>query len=828
MLFNYIKLSFRLMGRNIGASVINILGLAIGFSAFLTLWPFADNELKSDQYHNESERMARLAVDFKWTDDGGTWEGFIGAFNSWGVANEIKNTFPHVQEVSRLVAQLHYNERLQGVDRDLFITVADSTGNKLVFQETRTIFADANFFSFFAIPLLSGNAGQVLTDPNTAVISQSISRKYFGEQPAMGKIIFLKDSIPVKVTGVFQDLPRNTHFMFDIVFSVAGKTDINIVSWNRWTGYCYFKLEEGYDFAAFQNDLNARKEDLYAYVKLGCPHCDWGAIVQPLHDVVFSDLRGNAFHSKSKFLLQTLYFVSFIVLTLAWVNYVVLSLHTLNRRLKELGTRKVTGAKPADFFLQFFVDSLVINGVAILAALTISQLLKGPAEELLGIYLPSWGDVFGTPGIIIVLTLLLGVLVTTFYPFALIYNRSTNDFFGNSRKELRYSSFHSGLVVFQYTSAIILMIWIVTSNSQLNFILSKDIGLNPQRVVVVEGPAHIKEYSDPRVSSFLNEVRRIKGVAGTTVSYSLIGEPDVKGITVQRNHASNFVGTDCNGGVDANFLKTFDVPLLSGRNFLADNPADRNAVLISYELSRRLGFASPEEALGQRILLPEHDRRDVEIIGVFSDYQFRPWYNEFTEDGRGIVLMYKDYLIPSFKPLKLSVRLETTDNFNEIISTIEALHQSLFAGDTFKWYWLDEKVAKQYSNENVAKNQIALFTLLAVFISCLGLLGILSNKAVQKTKEIGIRKVLGARLTQIARLLLGTTCFQVLAAIAIGTPIAHYLTRQYLQKFSEQIDLTWWHYTIPVAALITIMLATVATVVWKAAKNNPVDALKHE
>lgn len=829
MLLKYAKLSFRLMYRNFGATVINMLGLSVGFAAFLILWPYAQNELRSDRYHRNSDRIVRLSLDFRWTDDGGTWDGFLAAFNSWGVASEVGRSFPGVEAVTRLTPQLTYNESRLGISRDLFVTVIDSLETKLIFRENQTIFADSNFFQFFTIPLLSGSPDHVLADPNTAVLSATISNKYFGEVSPVGKTIYLNDSIPIRVTGVFQDLPQNTHLRFDIVFSVVGRQGIDISTWNGWTGYCYFRLKDGYSYNEFQKDLDARKAELYSYVRYGCPHCVWSPVVQPLLEVPFSDLRGNSFRSKSKYLLQAMYIVSFIVLALGWANYILLSIHSLNKRLKELGTRKAAGARSLDFSLQFLVDSLIVNGLSLLAALTLTQLLTSPAEEWLGLYLRSWDDIYGAPGMVIASTFILGIIVSALYPLALIRKRSINNLFGSLRSDFKYSPFNSGLIVFQYASAIALIIWAVTSSSQLGFILKKEIGINPTNVVVVEGPAHIQDYSDSRITSFLKDVVRIKGVDKSTVSYSLIGEPDVKGIVLQRDHGSNFLGVDCNGGVSETFLETFELPLVAGRNFMADNPSDRNTVLVSSKLAHRLGFEQPEDAIGRQIMLPEVNKSQVEIIGVFPDYQFRPYYSYADEQGRGIVLMYKNYLIPSFKPLKLSVRLgAAAADYRHTIHQIEELHRSLFPEDTFKWYWLDDRVGQQYRNETIARNQVMVFTILAIFISCLGLLGILSNKVVEKTKEIGIRKVLGARLHQIAQLLLSTTLTQLLVAIVIGIPIAHYLTQQYLQKFSERIHLQWWHYAIPVVGLLIIMFGTVAVVVWKAARRNPVEALKCE
>ncbi|HRJ31322.1 MAG TPA: ABC transporter permease [Cyclobacteriaceae bacterium] len=826
MILNYIKLSFRLMARNPFFTFINVAGLSVGFATFLLLWPYAEHELKSDQYHQHADRIARLAIDFKWTDNDNNWDGFLGAFNSWGVAHEISKTFPRVEEVTRISIPNSFDKKLQGIDKDLFITIIKNTDEKIHYREPQSIFADPNFFQFFTIPLISGDKQHVLDAPNTVVLSEATAKKYFGGDRAIGKIVYLNDSIPVMVTGVYENLPSNTQFQFDLAFSVVGKQGIDISTWGGWTGYCYFRLEKGYDFSVFQQDLDKRKSELYAFVKYGCAHCDWSPLVQPLTEVVFTDYRGNIFKTKSKYLLEGLYVVSFIVLLLGWINYITLSIHSLNKRLKELATRKVVGAAKKEFSQQFFVESVVINFIAGLAALTLFQLLKNPAEQWLNLYTPAWSDHSNHVLMVIVSMFVAGVVLTAAYPLWIIQKKGIHELFKKSNTRLKPSILNSGLVTVQYGAAVMLLIWVFIISAQLNYVLEKDIGIKKEGVVVIEGPASAT-FSDSRISSFLQEIKRIEGIRESTVSYSLAGDPDAKGITLQRNKSSNFVGVDSNGGVDENFLKTFEIELVAGRNFLADNPADRNSLLISRALMKRLAFQSPEEAIGQRVLVPQGTTESAEIIGIISDYEFRPFYNDATEHGRGVALFYKDFLVPFYKPLKLSFSLDVNQS-QEILDRVEALYQSLFPQETFKWYWLDEKVGRQYNNEKVAKNQIAFFTILAIGIACLGLLGLINSKAIEKTKEIGIRKVLGAELHQITQVLLNPTVKQMVIAALVGVPVAWRLSVSYLEKFSERTELQWWYFTLPVLILVVIMLLTISSVVWKAARSNPVEALKYE
>ena len=339
----------------------------------------------------------------------------------------------------------------------------------------------------------------------------------------------------------------------------------------------------------------------------------------------------------------------------------------------------------------------------------------------------------------------------------------------------------------------------------------------------------MSETNPGKINSFLNEVKRIPGVSQATASNSTIGEGEVVGLQLQAKGSTGWVGVDTNGGVDESFLDTYGIPLHAGRNFQKDNPSDRTNILISKALSKRLGFMSPQEALGKKVLLEDAGnptKTEVEIIGVFSDYEFRPFFMDVKEEGKGIALTYKDFLIPRFKPLKFSIKIEM-QNFGSELESLADLYTNTFQ-EPFKWFFLEEKIRMNYANEQATKNQIAFFSILAVGIACLGLLGMISNKAVEKTKEIGIRKILGAGLFNIARLLLTTTTKQIIIANIIGIPLAYYLVTQYLQKFSERLALQWWHYAIPVLLFMIIMLVTIVSVLFKASRTNPTESLRYE
>jgi putative ABC transport system permease protein len=311
------------------------------------------------------------------------------------------------------------------------------------------------------------------------------------------------------------------------------------------------------------------------------------------------------------------------------------------------------------------------------------------------------------------------------------------------------------------------------------------------------------------------------------MSKSVVGDYVSYGVAVRRSLNAVDYGLNTNGGVDENFVPLYGIKLVAGRNFQAGKPADQKAILISELASIRLGFTSPMEAIGEKIILPRYNR-DAEIIGVYEDYESRPFYkHQRSRKGPDSFLTYKDYLISDFYPSKISVKINF-DKLNAAIPSLDKLYKSVFPQETFDWDFLDENINRRYTSEKIARNQIILFTLIAIGIACLGLLGTVSNKAEERTKEIGIRKVLGATMVQIARILLNTSIKQVVVAAIISLPVAYYLTEQYLQKFSDRITLQWWHFAMPLGLLLLIMVGTIASVVWKAARTNPVESLRYE
>jgi putative ABC transport system permease protein len=827
MFLNYLNLSIRLLLRNPFFTLINILGLSVGFAAFIILWPYAQSELNTDQFHKNADRIGRLSKHAE-----GKNSAFVLSNNTpqhqCGVARQIANEFSDIEDLTRIVLQSGFEEAKLGVDDDVLVSILNEGSIKTNFREQNVAFADANFFQFFSFPLIAGDPADVLVQPATVVLSEKVARKYFADVIPVDKIIYLKDSIPLKVTGVFKDLPKNTHMTFDMVISSSGIKAFDVTSlgdgvWDGVWGYCYIKIKEGADFTKLQHAVNKHKERLY----VDCQKCPiLSSFIQSLDDVVFNDLPSNAFKSKSKYFLTVLRTLSFVILALAWINYICLSINMFHKRLREIGTRKVVGAFGVDYVFQFLIEAAVINLFSFLLALTLVQLVKVPAHQLFGFYIGGWSSFsYDTIGIIGV-TLGLGICVTGLYPTLMSQKKKPVELLKKLQLN-REPWWIKSIITLQYTAAVSLLIWVGTVYFQLNFVLSKTIGIETNGIVIVDCSLDQNPAFRSKLEYFMEQAVHIDGIQRLAVSKSVVGDYAGYGVSVKPNRNDSDYGMHTNGGVDENFLPLYGIRLVAGRNFQADKPADQKSILLSEMAAKRLGFANPTDAIAAKVFLPWYNQ-DAEIIGVYEDYEFRP----FLTDQRGAkgptsFLTYKDYIIPNFYPSKISVKINL-DQLSAAIPALGKLYKSVFPQEAFQWAILDEHINRHYTSEVIARNQIILFTLIAIGIACLGLLGTVSNKAAQKTKEIGIRKVLGAQLHQISRILVNTSIKQVLVAVLISLPVACFLTEQYLQKFSARITLQWWHYAVPISLLVLIMLTTIAYVVWKAARTNPVDALRYE
>ncbi|HRJ31321.1 MAG TPA: ABC transporter permease [Cyclobacteriaceae bacterium] len=833
MLLNYLKLSLRLMARNPFFTFINVAGLSVGFAVFLILWQYARHELKSDRQWKDWERIARLGLLWEWSDDGKSWDSEVYGVAGTPFVVQVAADFPAVESYTRILERSYFTNELTGFDKDIVVSYEKPGYSEVKILEEKVVMTDANLFEFFSIPLLQGDASRVLKEANAAVISHSIAQKYFGNDEPLGKNIAINKQ-PYIVTGVFADLPPNTHLDFQIVLSNQGRVNYWATAFGPPVATSYIKCGLSPDWKELERKFN-QPEIIEAYYgpALRLFKSKATNIVQPLSEVAFSQKwRGDQFHPKSKTLLHIFQSVGLLVLMLAFVNYISLTNSRIRLRQKEVATRKVSGAASVDFIKQFTIESALVFIITLALAFTLIQLLKYPLNVALQI--PVF-EIDQESILLMFMVVALMILLSATYPTYLSMVPKIRDLFTRKNQLTGKSGVQWSLTSLQLSIAVVLIIWGFMIYQQVTFVLTKDLGFSKENLITINAPVFKTAHYASDVEVFKNKLLALSGILNMTISSSVMGD-GAKTIGAKRSLNSPYIALDTNGGVDEDFIPFYNINLLAGRNF---TESDRdNSIIISEGALLRLGFTSAGEAVGSVIQIEGRPSvmdtitwRPITIIGVIKGYRLRPML-KFSGDhdskaDAGIALAYKHYLNANLQPERFTLNLEAT-RIDAILRDAEQAYAEIFPGNVFNWYFLDDHVNRHYRSEKIWRNQILFFTCLAIGIASLGMLGMISNKATEKIKEIGIRKVLGAELPQLAQVLLNTTIRQIMVAAIVGIPIAYYLTQQYLEKFTEHIELHWWHFALPVVILIVIMLSTVATVVLKAAKSNPVEALKYE
>jgi putative ABC transport system permease protein len=833
MLLNYLKLSLRLLARNPFFTFINVIGLSIGFAVFFILWQFSEHELKSDQQWKDWQRIARIGCLWEWSDVGNSWQSNKVGIMQPPLSAQLTADFPELESYTRILDRTNFSNELTGFGNTIVVSYENSNHAETKILEEKIVMADANLFEFFSIPLLKGDATHVLKDVNAVVVSQSIAQKYFGQDEPFGKIISINRQ-PHIITGIFNDLPPNTHLDFQIVLSNQRRVNYWATSFGPPSVSSYVKSSALLDWKELEHKLNQpeRIEKYYGHA-LRLFKSKATNLVQPLNEVAFSQKwRGDQFNPKSEMLLRIFQLVGVLVLLLAFVNFISLTTSRIRLRQKEVATRKVSGAASADFIKQFTIESALVFIIALAFAFTLIQLLKYPLYVALQI--PVF-EIDQESVVQMLFIVAIMILLSAAYPTYLSMIPKIRDLFSKENQLKGSLALQWSLTSFQLSIAVVLIIWGSMIFHQVTFLLSKDLGFRKENLISINAPVFKTAQYESDIIVFKNRLRSLAGIDNVTACSSVMGDA-VRVINVKRSSNSNIVSLDTNGGVDEDFLTLYNITLLTGRNFIE---TDRdNSIIISEGALSRLGFESEEEAVGSSIQIEGRPSvtdtikwKPVTIVGVIKGYRLRPMLkfsgDHETKADAGMALTYKHYLNADLQPDRFTMRVEAIKT-EALLREAEQLYGEIFQGNVFHWYFLDDHVNRHYRSEKIWRNQILFFTILAIGIACLGMLGMISNKATEKTKEIGIRKVLGAKLYQIAQVLLNTTIKQIVIAAIIGTPIANYLTQQYLEKFSERIVLQWWHFALPIALLVLIMLCTVAAVVWKAAKSNPVEALKYE
>lgn len=806
MIRNYFKIAFRNLWRNKGFSAINILGLAIGITTCLIIMLFVYNELGYDRFNVKSDRIVRIT--FRGSAAGQT---FNEANVMPPVAQTMKSNFPEVLDATRL--------------RD-YGTPRLACGDKS-FKGDAFAYVDSNFFQVFTLPLIEGDAKTALAGPNSVVITKELAHKYFGNEEPMGKVISFKDenNAGFKVTGVINKVPVNSHFHFELFASMSGLPESKVPTWMNSNFYTYLVLQDGYDYKRLEVKLPGLVDKYIAPQMLESMHITLSEFRKKGNDLTFHLQPLTAIHFGTDFTrdlspsgdVRYVYIfgaIALFMLLIACINFMNLSTAGASKRSREVGIRKVLGSLKLDLVRQFLLESVVITAFAFLLAIVFVYLALPVFNNLAGqnLTFQFTDHPLLLPGLLL-FVLLTGVLAGSYPAFYLSSFKPVAILKGKFIPGKKSGGLRSGLVVFQFFISITLIVVTTVVYKQLSYIQHKKLGYDKEQVLIL--PTWML---GKNAAVFSDQLTSDPWVLSVTHSGFLpAGPSDNNNFFVYAGENPNQMVKTLRYDVDENYISTLGIQLLTGRNFSKDFASDSSAVILNETAAKTFGWG--ENAPGHIITTTLHkgEKFTYHVIGIVKDFHFRSLHE----------LISPLVIVLSPNPGMMIVKLKTTD-VSGLLAVLKDRWNGLGAEEPFTYSFLDDRFNNTYQSEQKIGMILGIFAALTIFIACLGLFGLAKFTAEQRTKEIGIRKVLGASVTAIVNLLSLDFLKLVLLGFIVATPVAWFAMNKWLQDFAYRIDISWWIFVLAAVMALIIALFTVSFQALKAAIANPVKSLRTE
>jgi putative ABC transport system permease protein len=794
MLKNYFKVAVRNLLRNRVFSFINITGLAVGMTACFLIFQYVRYETSYDSFNTKADRIYRVVVDVT------TPSKKISTYAcSAPVAINLKKDFPEVEDAVRLVSEPLLVRR-----------------GEVKFQEKKTLLADSTLFRIFDFPLIKGDRNTALREPMSVVLSESAARKYFGQSDAMGRHLLLTDNgIDATVTGVMKEIPGNSQIQAEMLVSLSSYEQIygtpkQDTMW-RWHNYItYILMRPHASASAMEKKLpafmdfhdGAQERELQLLQTL---------LLEPLRDVYLRSDRGGLVTGNA----HNVYIFSIIavfILLIACINFINLTTARSTTRAKEVGVRKVVGAARVQLAGQFLGESVIICWMAFALTLLLGSLLMPWFNHLAGKQVsPHFLSRPTDTVILFLLSSFIGIFAGIYPSIVLSSFKTISVLKGSITAGTQGLVLRKGLVVFQFAVSIVLIVGTIVVLQQLSYLRHQDLGFSRQQQMVIEA------HDDQGGEAFKQAISRIPGVLATTFSSALPGGEYGQRYATLENKIGDMQKTIVNQFfVDFDFIRQFDLEMTAGRAFSKSLGTDSANLIINESLASLLGYSSPQEAIGKRYSIGE---RPGQIIGVCRNYN----YTSLRENIQPMCLRVGW----AHSMQKLSVKVSAA-NLAATITAIEKSWNSIIPGKPFEYAFLDETFNAQYKSEDRFGSLFLNFAILAIFISCLGVLGLASYSTVQRTKEIGVRKVLGASVANIIKLLSTDFIKLVLTAFLAASPIGWYAMHQWLNGFAYRTSISWQVFALAGGASLSIVFMTISYQAIKAAVANPVKSLRTE
>jgi putative ABC transport system permease protein len=819
MFKNYFKIAWRNLINNKADSAINIIGLSIGMAACLLILEFVSFELSYDRFNKNANEIYRVTND-RFQKGKRVQHGTI---TYSAVGPSMKSDFPEVLN----------NTRVEPIGSQIL------TDNTKKYEVKDAFAVDNEFLSVFSYPLIAGNPKTALKEPNNIILSETQARKIFAVRDndfpsLLGKTLQIsRDSLPYKITGICKDVSENSHLQFDLLISYITLYEQKY-PWKEaeydWTDsdfWHYLQLKPGTDYKKLQAKFDAFSKRHFQGDKIS--GSDEKFLLQPLLKThLYSDYEYEIGKTGSSTAVWGMLIIATLIIVIAWVNYINLTTARSMNRAKEVGIRKVSGATRPQLIRQFLTESLLMNFISLGIALGLIFLVQKSFNQLVErdlslSYLFSQSVTGLDIKTIVISCLVLGILISGFYPaFVLSSFKPILVLKGKYSQSGKGVFLRKLLVTTQFAATVALIIGSFVVYKQIRFVNNQDLGMNLSKVLIVK-PPQLTDFDSSFIShenSFKAELIQNPGIIMACTSNRVAGDEMARVFNVHRTDKNTDAQlTMRNMGVDYNFLNLYDIPLLAGRNF---TPLDYNRefknlhnILISETAAKSLGYTSNQDAIGKTIMMWN---KSWDIIGVIKDFHQKSLHYAMEP-----VLFLPFY--GSGNPI--SVKLKTKD-LGSTIEFIKAKYNAFFPGNLFDYYFIDDHFNALYNNDLLFGKIFALFAGFAIFIACLGLLGLSLFTTAQRTKEIGVRKVLGASVPNIVFLLSKDFIKLIIISFLIASPVAWMVMHNWLEGFAYRIPISWWIF--PCAGLLAFFIAigTVSFQTFKAAGMNPVTSLRSE
>jgi putative ABC transport system permease protein len=802
MLSNYSKVLIRNMWKNKFSTFLNMLGLAIGMTCYLLIFQYVNYELSYDSFHENKNDIYRLRRDSY--EDNGMVNRY--AVTSYNAGPTLKDEFPEVAEVSRC---LRFENNSVSI-------------KERIFKNEKIYITEPSFFKIFSIRLLNGDPEAALQGPNKIVLSESTARKYFVDENPLGQMIRISSKrreLSFMVTGVFKDLPQHSHMKFDLLMSLNTIFPAAYSDWIYSSFYTHLLLTPGADAKALEAKLPAF---IKKYILKDIPRAaNWVYQLQPLREIyLYSDLMFDTENGNGK-MVYFLLVIAFLILVISWINYVNLSTARAMERAREVGIRKVLGSQRIQLIKQFLTESILVNIIPIAISVILCVTCLHYLSQLTGKHIPFhladyrfWLHL----GILYIGGSFLSGLypafvLSSFPPFSILSRSKFSQTTGGGL-------LRKILVTFQFAASAILIILTFTVYKQIRYMTNEDLGINLNNMMRVILPSiPLNQDNIKNIDSFKTELLRYPAIEKVSGSLMIPGTSTPTRLAWKEN-------TDFKKGkmlsiafVDDDFLPTYQIKFLSGRNFSKKYGTDKQSVILNEAAMESLGYDHPESSLNQNISLWDM-KGNFKIIGIIKNYHQK----SLKKSHEPLVFLYN----PSIKKF-YSIKLKPAiTNIDETLNLIKKKWEEIFPGHPFDCIFLDDFFNRQYKDDYQFGTVLGIFVVLAVIITCLGLLGLSYFSSYQRRKEIAIRKSIGASIGDILGFLVKDIAILVVIAVIIAWVIAPFIIHPWLKNYAYRIALPLWLFILSGLLLIIITLVTIAYHTFTAARANPVDALKEE